>query len=356
MSQGHRDRHLQLEENIPDVWNYKTLLYIGAKVVEKSKARWGGMMMLPKFAEVGYFIDILEAWPNNVLKLQALNAEKRVFKHIIKGDIRNIDMLIRKTKYDIVMWYHGPEHVQENEVIPILQKLEEHANKMVIIACPWGIYKKGKVGGNAYEAHTSHLYPELFESIKWETDTIGPKDVPGSNILAWKRRRMMPNLRDRPWLPEGAIKFMGEILDKDSLVLEFGAGSSTIWFARHVKHVLSFENKELWYNLVSKGLKQQGLRNVSLRMDPLYPGLGIRNENGKFDFILIDGRGRVKCAQTSHGLLKPGSWIGLDNSWRGRYLKIHILFQKLGWERKDIFDYYMPEHKMGTFTFWRKPE
>lgn len=166
----------------------------------------------------------------------------------------------------------------------------------------------------------------------------------------------MPNLRDRPWLPEGAIKFMGEILDKDSLVLEFGAGSSTIWFARHVKHVLSFENKELWYNLVSKGLKQQGLRNVSLRMDPLYPGLGIRNENGKFDFILIDGRGRVKCAQTSHGLLKPGSWIGLDNSWRGRYLKIHILFQKLGWERKDIFDYYMPEHKMGTFTFWRKPE
>lgn len=166
---------------------------------------------------------------------------------------------------------------------------------------------------------------------------------------------IMSEIRENPWLPEEAIFWMGNYLNKERTVLEFGAGSSTVWFAKRVKHMLSYENKEKWYNLVLNELARLKLRNVELKLDVMYPTFGPKNINGQFDFILIDGRGRVKCAQTSYELVKPGGWVGLDNSWRPRYLKIHILFNRLGWARKDIFDYYMPEHKLGTFTLWRKP-
>ena len=164
-----------------------------------------------------------------------------------------------------------------------------------------------------------------------------------------------PLLRENPWLPEEAIFWMDNYLNKERTVLEFGAGSSTVWFAKRAKYVLSYENKEKWFNAVLRELARLRLKNTVLKLDKLYPALGPRDINEQFDFILIDGRGRVKCAQTSYELVKPGGWVGLDNSWRPRYLEIHILFHRLGWVRKDIFDYYMPEHNMGTFTLWRKP-
>lgn len=169
------------------------------------------------------------------------------------------------------------------------------------------------------------------------------------------RKGPMIQIRENPWIPEEAIFWMDSYLNKERTVLEFGAGSSTLWFAKRVKHVVSYENKEQWFSAIVAEMARLKFSNVDLRLDVTYPAVGPKNINGQFDFVLIDGRGRVKCAQTSYELVKPGGWVGLDNSWRERYLKIHILFNRLGWRRRDIFDYYMPEHKLGTFTLWRKP-
>lgn len=188
MIQG--DRLKQLEEKIPDIWNYETLLYIGARVVEKTRERWDGMRMIPQFIKAHYGIDILEAWKRNVEELNKFNEEKNVFNKIIHGDVRNIRTLV-KQKYDIIMWYHGPEHVEEESVKPTLKYLEFLANYIAIAACPWGHYKQASIAGNYYEIHISHLYPEFFEYIGWQTDTLGEMDVKGSNLLTWRRKKAL---------------------------------------------------------------------------------------------------------------------------------------------------------------------
>jgi len=49
--------------NIPDLFDYKTLLYIGAHV---RKSFPFGMRMIPAFRKTGYSIDILEAFGPNI--------------------------------------------------------------------------------------------------------------------------------------------------------------------------------------------------------------------------------------------------------------------------------------------------
>lgn len=181
-----RNRRQQLEECIPDIWDHNSLLYIGAKVVEKKRLSWGGMRWIPQFHKAGYKIDVIEIWPKNVESLNRFNAEENAFNRIIKGDARILNLYVKR-KYDIVMWYHGPEHVRKIYVRKTLRRLEQFATKLVIIGCPWGFYKQGATQKNFREIHVSALYLDIFESIGWQTDTIGESDVPGSNILAWKR-------------------------------------------------------------------------------------------------------------------------------------------------------------------------
>ena len=189
MSQGQRNRRNQLEECIPDIWDHDSLLYIGAKVVEKKRPSWGGMRWIPQFHKAGYKIDVIEIWRPNVRQLIKFNQEEQAFSRIIRGDVRIINRYIKR-KYDVVMWYHGPEHIRERYIKLTLKKLELLAKRVVVIGCPWGVYKQGATRKNFYEVHVSSLYLELFESLGWQTDTLGEKDVPGSNILAWKRMEL----------------------------------------------------------------------------------------------------------------------------------------------------------------------
>jgi len=104
---------------------------------------------------------------------------------LLKGDVRKLDEYF-VNKFDVVMWWHGPEHLQKDELSDALMKCYKTSNIMSVVACPWGVYKQGVVAGNPYERHLSYLYPEFFHELGWNTDTIGTKDCEGSNLLAWK--------------------------------------------------------------------------------------------------------------------------------------------------------------------------
>ena len=166
-----RNKERQILRCIPDALNYGSLLYIGASDKRQQ--------MLGLFIRNNYTYVILEIWRSNVeyLKLQ--------FKNVIEGDVRNTDKL-ELGLFDIVMWWHGPEHVRENEIVPILDKLKLITKKILIIACPWGIYEQDVAGGNPHEKHLSYLYPEFFENLGWQTDAIGEKDTKNNNLMAWK--------------------------------------------------------------------------------------------------------------------------------------------------------------------------
>ncbi len=124
-----------------------------------------------------------------------------------------------------------------------------------------------------------------------------------------------------PWLVPASIIFIEAILFPKAKVLEAGAGASTIWFAKRVDSVLSFEHDKSWFNDVKETLELQKLNNVDLRHEPDYPKKGLAIE-GLFDVILIDGRGRVKTTMSILKNLKPGGHLILDNAERPKYSKI----------------------------------
>lgn len=128
---------------------------------------------------------------------------------------------------------------------------------------------------------------------------------------------------DRPWLTPGAIEFLATIVDEKSVVLETGAGGSTVWLAQKVARVVTFEHNPLWAMLTRKALEAKGLRNVSLVLDPDYPTKGLLSvPRFIFDLFLVDGRGRCLSIRTGLSAVRAGGWIFLDNADRERYSPI----------------------------------
>ena len=177
MSRDKQNREKQLLRCIPTILDYKSLLYIGA--------RKGLTQMLNLFIDASYTIDILEIWPDNAERLKSLEG----IREIVVGDVRNA-LKMNLEPYDVVMWWHGPEHVYEKELESVLNSLKSLANKFVVAACPWGINRQGKRGRNIHEEHVLSLYPEMFKEFGWKTDVIGNvdnKDGMISNLLAWSK-------------------------------------------------------------------------------------------------------------------------------------------------------------------------
>jgi len=144
-----------------------------------------------------------------------------------------------------------------------------------------------------------------------------------------------------PWIESGAIRMMEERLNGDSRILEIGAGSSTIWFASRTPLLTSFESNEVWYNIVKDELELSGMNGIDLRYDPDYPKAGLRDLNGKYDIILIDGetQGREDFVDTAIKHIRKGGLIVLDDSQRKELYKTGIdRLNSRGWERKDFND------------------
>lgn len=168
-------RKNQLGKKIPEIWNYKTVLYVGARKFRRDFTN--------DFRKHNYQIDILEIFDKNFESLKKL----KWVNNLIKGDVKNIDKLINK-KYDIVFWWHGPEHIYKKELKNTLNKLKKLTNHLVVCGCPYGRYEQGACYGNKWEKHLSYLDIKDFEKNGFETSTLGKKDALGNNLLAWWKK------------------------------------------------------------------------------------------------------------------------------------------------------------------------
>jgi hypothetical protein len=169
---------------IPGIFDYKTMLYVGANMWQLS--------LVDIFIDHGYKIDVLEIFPKNCKELEKANKWDKTFNKIIQGDVREIDEIILDKKYDVVCWWHGPEHVEEWEVKPTLLQLENRTRHLALIGCPYGEYPQGEVGGNKNEIHRSILYDDFFIDLGYETRVFKTKyrarrKRKDEHIIAWKR-------------------------------------------------------------------------------------------------------------------------------------------------------------------------
>ena len=104
-----------------------------------------------------------------------------------------------------------------------------------------------------------------------------------------------------------------------STVLEFGGGSSTLWWAERASRVVTFEEDPSWY----RHLAQQIPANVSLHLVPVTtpePCIGAieaeiqRLETQKFDVIVIDGLCRDTLVRWSVNRLEESGILICDNA------------------------------------------
>lgn len=117
-----------------------------------------------------------------------------------------------------------------------------------------------------------------------------------------------------PWISYNAIHEINRNLRSDSVVLEFGSGYSTMFFAKRCFRVFSVESNPKWFEIVQTRLDQNKCSNVvyELRSDSTYAAFP--QEELLFDFILIDGIMRSQCLKNALPRLRPGGLIYLDNS------------------------------------------
>ena len=127
----------------------------------------------------------------------------------------------------------------------------------------------------------------------------------------------------KPWLPSKAIDFFESIINEDSLVLEHGAGSSTVWLGHRADYTLSFETDPKWYNKVGNWLERERvLDRVSLIFASDIDTASFRLPSRaprEYDIVFVDGRGRIKFWERARKYLKPGGWLVWDDAERQKY-------------------------------------
>lgn len=149
----------------------KKMLYVGGHL------RYGrNLQMSGYFRKAGYEIDVIEIFPANVEQLGSLKWIHRV----IEGDIRYFDPM---DTYDLVVFWHGPEHLKKDEVSKLVTKMKRYA-KAIIFATPNGIYEQGEEYGNPAEVHASAFYLEDFVKMDMVASAIGEPDQQNGNIIA----------------------------------------------------------------------------------------------------------------------------------------------------------------------------
>lgn len=120
-----------------------------------------------------------------------------------------------------------------------------------------------------------------------------------------------------PWLGYRGARRIAQIVKPGTRVLEFGAGRSTIWFARRGAEVLSVETSDKWMSLVEGWLAEIPGHKVKIvcaeppyRSEVLSDSLAGR----EFDFALVDGEARDAAMRIALPVVRPGGHVYLDNA------------------------------------------
>ncbi len=158
------------------------------------------------------------------------------------------------------------------------------------------------------------------------------------------------NNKDLPWMTKEANDFLIKNLKKDMVLLEFGSGRSTHFYASNVEQVFSREHHKEWFEKVSNDLKH--FYNVDYKF---YESLDTyadtsEIEDNSLDIVIVDGRNRVNCLLNSIDKLKIGGLLVLDNA--ERYM-IYPTLSPAKYVRDDRNQKWIEAEKILKDRFWR---
>lgn len=122
-----------------------------------------------------------------------------------------------------------------------------------------------------------------------------------------------------PWLTFGAIHKIHEQCDfrTHPMVFEFGAGHSTIYWARAGARVYAVESDAKWFDLVGDKVRDLGIDNVTMYLKSdkedyvrCIEKIGIV----EFDMVIVDGGPRPLCVEAAIPFVRPGGLLVIDNT------------------------------------------
>ncbi len=149
-------------------------------------------------------------------------------------------------------------------------------------------------------------------------------------VLASRLRRGA----EEPWFAPGTSGYLSSLTRPGWRVVECGAGSSTLWFARRAGSVLSLEHDVTWSRAVTARLEQEGLGNVDVRHVPLDEFVRVLRElpDATVDLAVVDSSedaacDRVACVEAVARKVRPGGYLVLDDSDRPRYLAVERVLE-----------------------------
>jgi predicted O-methyltransferase YrrM len=129
---------------------------------------------------------------------------------------------------------------------------------------------------------------------------------------------------DHPWITSEANRLLASMIRPTDIGAEYGSGRSTLWFARHCKHLTSVEHDQEWHRKVSAAIQDQGLTNVDYFHHPRdqpqesgdmsgYARVALSFDDVSIDFVLVDGLYRDHVTRLMMPKIKPGGLLIIDN-------------------------------------------
>ena len=115
-----------------------------------------------------------------------------------------------------------------------------------------------------------------------------------------------------PWYTYPAIEYLKQLDFSDKEVYEYGAGNSSLFWARRAKAITSIENDKNWHSFVKN--KQGTNQEVLFINDEQEYVNSILRKKRNYDLIIIDGLARLGCAKMAVQCLEEGGLIILNNS------------------------------------------
>ena len=145
-----------------------------------------------------------------------------------------------------------------------------------------------------------------------------------------KQEAIDTNNNPIPWFTYPSIDYLRQLDLSNKIMLEWGSGNSSLFFAQRVKELYSIDHNIEWYEKV----KQFKIKNQTLVFADTDYELKPKEFNVKFDIILIDGVKREACSKEATKMLNNGGLIILDNS--DRHPEIANTFRDLGFIEVDF--------------------
>jgi hypothetical protein len=147
----------------------RSLLYVGANQLRPP-------FHAQRLKQHGWSLHLYEVFKGNIDH----HANTGLFNSLTLGDIRTIDL---QRKVDCVFWWHGCEHIPEEDLPETLRRLELLAPN-VVLGCPDGYSPQATVYGNEAEQHQWSVEAGDLRGLGYQV--VGYAPVGRKHLLAWK--------------------------------------------------------------------------------------------------------------------------------------------------------------------------